>query len=86
LADFKVRLNDFLEAQSVFFLHNAEDSQFNSANAIFVFDAEYSIVTLDFDIIGRKKTVDGNVLKLKGEIERMGRIRFRRVSCLYVIS
>ncbi|KAF8812555.1 hypothetical protein BYT27DRAFT_7335806 [Phlegmacium glaucopus] len=76
LADFKVRLNDFLEAQSVLFLHNAGDNLSNSSKALFVFDAEYSIVALDFDIIGHKETVDGNVLKLKGEIERMGRIRF----------
>jgi hypothetical protein len=30
--------------------------------------------------------VDSNVLKLKGEFERMGRIQFRLVSWLYAIS
>jgi hypothetical protein len=81
LDDFKVRLNDFLHAQSVFFLHKEADRRFNLAKAIFIFDAEYSIVALDFDIVGRKDAVDANVLKLKGEIERtMGRIQFRLVS------
>lgn len=76
LADFTVRFNDFLRAQSVFFLYNAADSRFNSAKAMFSFDGEYSIVAFDFDIVGRKEDVDDNVLKLKGEIERMGRLRF----------
>jgi len=76
LTDFKFRLNDFLQAQSAFILHNAANNRFNSAKAMFGFDAEYSIVTLDFDIVGHKEAVDGNVLKLKGEIERTSRIRF----------
>jgi hypothetical protein len=80
LADFKVRFNDFLHAQSIFFLYNEADSRFNLAKAVFIFDAEYSIVALDFDILGDKDAVDANVLKLKGEIERMGRIQFRLVS------
>lgn len=86
LADLKIRFNDFLQTQLAFFLHNAEDSRLNSAKAIFVFNAEYSIVALDFDIVGRKEAVDDSVLKLKGEIERISRIQFRLASYLYVIS
>jgi hypothetical protein len=85
LADLKTRFNDFLEAQSVFFLYNAADNRLNLAKAMFIFDAEYSVVALDFDIVGRKDAVDDNVLNLKGEIERMGRIQFKLVSCLYAI-
>lgn len=77
MADLKARFNDFLRAQSVLFLYNAADGRLNLAKAMFIFDAEYSIVALDFDIVGRKDAVDINVLKLKGEIERMGRIQFR---------
>jgi hypothetical protein len=80
LADFKSRLDEFLQAQSVFFLYNAANSRYDLAKAMFIFDAEYSIVALNFDIVGRKDDVDSNVLKLKGEFERMGRIQFRLVS------
>jgi hypothetical protein len=80
LADFTVRLNDFLHAQSIFFLYNEANTRFDLAKAIFFFDAEYSIVALDFDIVDKKNAVDANVLKLKREIERMGRIQFRSVS------
>ena len=80
MADFKVRFNDFLHAQSIFFFYNEADSRFNLAKAVFMFEAEYSIVALDFDILGEKDAIDANVLKLKREIERMGRIQFRLVS------
>jgi hypothetical protein len=53
---------------------------------MFSFDGEYSIVAFDFDIVGRKEDVDDNVLKLKGEIERMGRLRFRLVSWIQVYA
>ena len=82
MADFTDRFNDFLHAQSIFFLCNEANTRFNLAKAIFVFDAEYSIVALDFDIVGDKNAIGANVLKLKREFERMGRIQFRLVSCL----
>lgn len=43
------------------------------------------MVALDFDIVGQKKAVDGDVMKIKEEIARVGRILFRLVFCLYAI-
>ena len=45
--------------------------------AIFEFDGEFSVVALDLDVPGRKAEVEGEVLRLKGEVERLGRIQFR---------
>lgn len=73
LLDFKSRLSGFLQVQSVFFLFN----QPRSANALFAFDGEFSVVALDFDIMKRKEEMDANALKLKREIEYVGRIKFR---------
>lgn len=72
LLQFKNRLSGFLQAQSVFFLFKQPDS----AKAMFAFDGEFSVVVPDFDIVDRKEEVDANALKLKREIEHVGRIRF----------
>ena len=45
--------------------------------ALFEFDGEFSVVALDLDVPGRKAEVEGEVLRLKGEVERLGRIQFR---------
>ena len=45
--------------------------------ALFEFDGEFSVVALDLDVPGRKADVEGEVLRLKGEVERLGRIQFR---------
>ncbi|KAF8165234.1 hypothetical protein B0H34DRAFT_229740 [Crassisporium funariophilum] len=76
IVEFNQRLCGFLEAQSIFFLCKEADNRLKSSKTIFGFDAEYSTVALDFDIVGRKEQVDRYVLKLKGEIERMGQLRF----------
>lgn len=44
---------------------------------MFAFDGEFSVVVPDFDIVDRKEEVDANALKLKREIEHVGKIRFR---------
>ncbi|PPQ77731.1 hypothetical protein CVT25_011166 [Psilocybe cyanescens] len=72
LFEFKNRLSDFLRAHSIFFLFN----QPRSANALFAFDGEFSVVALDFDVEKRVEEVDANVLRLKKEIEYVGRIKF----------
>ena len=35
------------------------------------------MVALDLDVPGRKAVVEGEVLRLKSEVERLGRIQFR---------
>lgn len=44
---------------------------------MFAFEGEFSVVVPDFDIVDRKEEVDANALKLKQEIEHVGKIRFR---------
>ncbi|KAF8974430.1 hypothetical protein BDZ97DRAFT_1773564 [Flammula alnicola] len=72
LLEFKHRLAGFLRAQSVFFLFKG----LGSMNAMFAFDGEFSVVALDFDLLKRKDEMDANSMKLKREIEYVGRIKF----------
>lgn len=81
LFEFKNRLSDFLRAHSIFFLFN----QPRSANALFAFDGEFSVVALDFDVEKRVEEVDANVLRLKKEIEYVGRIKFRLEESIAII-
>ena len=84
LEDFRIRLGGFLQAQSYHFMCN--NTSKNGVDdrlpvppraAIFEFDGEFSVVALDLDVPGRKADVEGEVLRLKGEVERLGRIQFR---------
>ena len=74
--DFGDRLSTFLKSQTTFFLFNARYANLGLAKVLFAFDGEYSVVALDFDILGRKTTIDDNALELKKEFERVGRIKF----------
>ena len=76
LTDFGDRLSTFLKSQTIFFLFKAPYVTSSLAKALFAFDGEYSVVALDFDIPGRKTTIDSNSLKLKKEFERLGGIKF----------
>lgn len=48
----------------------------NPEMSVFGFDGQFSIVTLDRDIWGRKDAIELDVLKLKGELERLGTLQF----------
>ena len=56
--------------QSVFPLLKQSDS----AKAAFKFDGEFSVVIADFNVVNRKEVVDPSVMKLKQELEHVGRI------------
>lgn len=75
LEDFRIRLGGFLQAQSYHFMHMCNNNSTPRA-AIFGFDGEFSVVALDLDVPSRKAEVEGEVLRLKGEVERIGRVRF----------
>ncbi|KAF8914017.1 hypothetical protein CPB84DRAFT_45401 [Gymnopilus junonius] len=95
LSEFKERLSGFLQSQSIFFLFKKP----SAGKALFAFDGEYSVVTLDFNIAGRKEEIDASVLRLKREIEYVGKITFSpkrlvtvldegiavRFSCIYSV-
>ena len=84
LEDFRTRLGGFLQAHSYHFMCNNTSKNGVDGRlpvppraAIFEFDGEFSVVALDLDVPGRKADVEGEVLRLKGEVERLGRIQFR---------
>jgi hypothetical protein len=70
------RLLDFLKAQSIFYLFKPD----YSTKALFTFDGEFSVVALDFDVVSRKSEIDVSALKLKKELERLGRLKFAFVN------
>jgi len=48
----------------------------DSTKATFEFDGEFSVVVPDFNVVDRKEEVNTSALKLKQEIEHVGRIKF----------
>jgi len=75
----------FLKSQSIYYLHNASKPQLEATGSFFKFDGEFSVVSLDFDVVGRKEEIDHNAVKVKKEVERVGRMKFRSVSSLQVM-
>ncbi|KIJ93256.1 hypothetical protein K443DRAFT_407394 [Laccaria amethystina LaAM-08-1] len=75
LEDFRLRLAGFLQAQSYHFMCSSNGVD-GPPRALFGFDGEFSVVALDLDVPGRKADVEGEVLRLKGEVERLGRMQF----------
>jgi len=73
LLQFEHNLSGFLQMQSVF----PPLKQSDSAKAAFKFDGEFSVVVADFNVVNRKEVVDPSVMKLKQELEHVGRIKFR---------
>lgn len=68
-----MRFSWFLEAES---MHSLYTPPRNPEMSVFGFDGQFSIVTLDRDIWGRKDAIELDVLKLKGELERLGTLQF----------
>ncbi|CAA7259873.1 unnamed protein product [Cyclocybe aegerita] len=86
LADFKNRLNGFLKGQALFYLFKSAEPKVAAAKTMFAFDGEYSIVAVDFDIVGHKDKIDGNALKMKREFERVGRVKFHSKRLVSVLD
>ena len=76
----------FLKSQSIYYLHNASKPQLEATGSFFKFDGEFSVVSLDFDVVGRKEEIDRDAVKVKKEVERVGRMKFRSVSSLQGIG
>ncbi|KAF9003058.1 hypothetical protein BDQ17DRAFT_1356570 [Cyathus striatus] len=78
LSDFSVRLDDFLEAQLLYFYYIQQNAK-RSMGTIFV--------AMDYDVIGRRDEVEKGILNMKREIERCGTFSFspdRRVSIINI--
>jgi hypothetical protein len=73
-----------LEAHSYYFLSKrSQRADSPRGPAVFGFEGEFSVVTLDFDILGKKDEMADNALKLKEEIERLCGPQFGSVSLYY---
>ncbi|KAJ3515459.1 hypothetical protein NLJ89_g1752 [Agrocybe chaxingu] len=86
LADFKNRLNGFLKGQALFYLFKSAEPKVATAKTMFAFDSEYSIVAVDFNIIGRKDEIDGHALKMKREFEHVARVKFHSKRLVSVLD
>ena len=80
LSEFQSRLTSFLEAQSYYSLSKlAQGANQPNDVIVFGFDGEFSVVVLDFDILGKEEMAK-KALDLKGEIESLSGLQFRLVS------
>lgn len=51
---------------------------------VFGFNGEFSVVALDFDILGRREEIGKNAVKLKEGIEDLCGFKFRLVSLRFM--
>ena len=87
LSEFKARLSGFLEAQSYHALSKFAQGPDHPNNVtVFGFDGEFSVVVVDFNILGKKEEMAKNALELKGEIEILSGLQFRLASFHYIVS
>ncbi|KAF5349978.1 hypothetical protein D9756_009206 [Leucocoprinus leucothites] len=73
LADFHLRVLGFMEVQNIHSLYLPRDPP---GLSVFGFDGQFSVVALDFDLLGRRDAVESAVWKLKGELQRLGTLQF----------
>ncbi|KAL1748065.1 hypothetical protein HDZ31DRAFT_30385 [Schizophyllum fasciatum] len=92
LVEFYTRLRDFLETQARYFLLattagrsrggpsapllDAASTPAFAGASLFAFDGEYSVIAMDYDVLGRKEAVVQHARVLKDEIECAGRLKF----------
>lgn len=76
LAEFYTRLRDFLETQARYFLLSSNVGRHLEGPSMFAFDGEYSVIAMDYDVLGRKEAVVQHARVLKDEIECAGRLKF----------
>ncbi|GLB43052.1 hypothetical protein LshimejAT787_1205010 [Lyophyllum shimeji] len=80
LDDFHARLVGFLEAQSCYFRYEhspkAAEAGKGRVQSTFGFDGEFSVVALDFDVLGRKDAVHRTTAHAASEIARVGGFEF----------
>ncbi|KAF9458102.1 hypothetical protein BDZ94DRAFT_150999 [Collybia nuda] len=86
LLDLVSRLSEFLEAQMYYFSLTAVGHRQPQPTAFFSFDGEFSVVSLDFDVMRRKEEVDQGTLKLKEEIEKLGGLCFSSTNRISVVG
>jgi hypothetical protein len=72
LSDLGSRLKAFLKSQALFFLLRVHQPPLTGTKALFSFDGEYSVVALDFDVVGRKMEIDVCALRTKKDLEGTG--------------
>ncbi|KAF9446422.1 hypothetical protein P691DRAFT_803958 [Macrolepiota fuliginosa MF-IS2] len=73
LADFHLRISGFLEVQTIHSLYKLRGTPEMS---VFGFDGQFSVVTSDLDLVSRRESIESGVVKLKGELERLGTLHF----------
>jgi hypothetical protein len=85
LSELKSRFISFLDAHSFYHLSKLAHGAGQPDNpTVFQFDGEFSVVALDFDILGRQEEIAKNALKLKEEIEDLCGFKFGLVSLRFM--
>ncbi|KAL1756491.1 hypothetical protein FB107DRAFT_211268 [Schizophyllum commune] len=76
LVEFYTRLRDFLETQARYLVLSNMAGRNHEGPSMFAFDGEYSVIAMDYDVLGRKEAVVQHARVLKDEIECAGRLKF----------
>ncbi|KAI5899842.1 uncharacterized protein SCHCODRAFT_02674508 [Schizophyllum commune H4-8] len=76
LVEFYTRLRDFLETQARYLVLSNMAGRHHESPSMFAFDGEYSVIAMDYDVLGRKEAVVQHARVLKDEIECAGRLKF----------
>ena len=68
-----------MKSQSIFYLFRVHNPPVIGTKALFSFDGEYSVVALDFDVIGRKAKMEVRALRTKKDLEGIEGLKFAYV-------
>ncbi|KAF8059858.1 hypothetical protein FPV67DRAFT_341045 [Lyophyllum atratum] len=77
LDEFRTRITCFFEAQSLYVRYKQSLEEHPRVTSTFGFEGEFSVVALDFDVVGRREVLHRQTIKLKDEMARAGGLEFK---------
>ncbi|KAF8057439.1 hypothetical protein FPV67DRAFT_1724123 [Lyophyllum atratum] len=77
LDEFRTRITCFFEAQSLYLRYKQSLEEYPRVTSTFGFEGEFSVVALDFDVLGRREVLHRQTIKLKDEMARAGGLEFK---------
>ncbi|EKM77148.1 hypothetical protein AGABI1DRAFT_130565 [Agaricus bisporus var. burnettii JB137-S8] len=82
LADFHTRLSGFQDALTIHLLYRQSGNR--NPRSIFGFEGQYSVVAPDWDLFGRRDSIESNAQDVKEQLAKLGVLEFEQKTAVTI--